>query len=329
MKRKMQIHKIKSNVPASPIIFVLILLLVVIPASGCSFFSTIKKTTKLIARDLHIEGSDLKKMAGIAYFENRTFFTIQNFKESFHKSLTESLTDACHNLILMEPDDSGYPDLLSSQPVQGTGRIDNIALADAGKKLGLNAIVTGALIDISGAEETKGILWFKKTENIVRVMINIEVYDTETAAKLYDKNYVRKIEVEKPELNAIKTKTIKDLPLLNDAFTQVAASMGQDVCEVICAQPWRGYIISTAGNKVVLSTGKKAGLLPDDIFEVYDCEKIIKGTDGHCFVIPGYKTGEIKITTVYQDRAEAVILSGEGIREGSSVSLKNDSEKQF
>ena len=61
------------------------------------------------------------------------------------------------------------------------------------------------------------------------------------------------------------------------------------------------------------------GLKPGDILDVYYSGKTIEGAEGRLFFIPGLKTGEIKITTVHPDRAEAVLFSGNAIQAGSSV----------
>jgi len=43
---------------------------------------------------------------------------------------------------------------------------------------------------------------------------------------------------------------------------------------------------------------------------------------GHRFLVPGAKTGEVKITGVFDDSAEASIVSGDSIREGNTVRAK-------
>jgi len=65
------------------------------------------------------------------------------------------------------------------------------------------------------------------------------------------------------------------------------------------------------------------GIKSGNIFEVYDSNGVFKGAKGQKFFIPGLKTGEIKITAVYPDSAEAVRFSGQNIQPGSSIGLKD------
>ena len=117
--------------------------------------------------------------------------------------------------------------------------------------------------------------------------------------------------------NEIRTDTI------NDALKSIAADMGEQICYAVVLQPWKGYITSTFAEKIIISSGKNVGIKPGNIFEVYDSNGVFKGAEERKFFIPGLKTGEIKITAVYPDSAEAVCFSGQNIQPGSSISLKD------
>jgi len=211
---------------------------------------------------------------------------------------------------------------LINLPIHPTGQLDNLAIAKAGKQIGLNAIVTGRLIDIKATKEESGILWFKGAGNIVQMQIIVEVYDTETAAKLLDEIFFHEIEVNEQEFESKKKKKAEGISGFKDAFMHIAGVAGEKICDTVVRQPWKGYIVSISGNRIIISSGRKSGLISGDILEVYAGEKIINGKDGQRFFVPGLKTGEIKITTVYPDRAEAVSVSASDIKEGYSVRIK-------
>jgi hypothetical protein len=58
------------------------------------------------------------------------------------------------------------------------------------------------------------------------------------------------------------------------------------------------------------------------VFEVFDSSEIFDGSAGQRFFIPGLKIGEIKVTAVFADRAEAIKVSGDNIIEGSFIGPK-------
>lgn len=304
------------------IITAILLLVAVSMVPGCSSFSTIKKTTKKIVRDLKAPDGDIKKGIGITLFSNKTFYDNQRFEEFFFTNLVSTMKEACPDIRLIRTGDTGCPAVLIDLPIQPGGQLDNLALAKAGRQIGLNAIVTGSLTDIKAIKEEHGLLWFKGACNIVQMRIVVEVYDTETAAKLFDEILSHEIEVNEQEFESIKSKKAEGISGFKDAFMHIAGVAAEKICDTVAMQPWKGYIVSISGNRIIISSGRKSGLISGDILEVYAGEKIINGKDGQRFFVPGLKTGEIRITTVYPDRAEAVSISADDIREGCSVRIK-------
>ncbi|MBC2694353.1 MAG: hypothetical protein HF982_03560 [Desulfobacteraceae bacterium] len=286
--------------------------------AGCSFLPAIKR----IACDIKAPAGNLKKKVGITFFENRTFCAVNNFEKIFHIKLAEKIKETCPNILIIKPGDTGYPDQMVVPPRLASGRIDNLVLAKTGRKFGLNAIVTGSLIDISGNKENRGILWFKNTYNFIRFQIVVGVYDTETGAKIFDDSFVHEIKVDELDLNNLGIGDTNAIPALTDSLLNASIPIGKKICDAVNIQPWKGYVISSFDDKIIISSGKRSGLILGDKLEVYDSESIFEGKDGQKFFIPGLKIEEIKITALYPDRAEATPISGKNIKVGSTVKIK-------
>ncbi|MBN1930883.1 MAG: hypothetical protein JW786_04655 [Desulfobacterales bacterium] len=266
----------------------------------------------------------MKKKVAIVPFENQTLFIGQNIEQNLQKALVETIKKGTPDLLLIKPGDEGYPDALFEIPKHEWGQIDNFALAKIGRQLGLNAIITGALINISGEKKNGGILWFNDTCKIIRLQTVIEIYDTETAAKLLDESFVHEFKVDESDFKLIQTKkNVQSILELQVALKYLADIIGEKICGVVSQPSCKGYIVSIINEKIVISSGKNIGLRSGDILEVHNCNKIIEGVNGERFFVPGIKTAEIKITAVYPDKAEAVTVSGGEIHEESSVWLKN------
>jgi len=297
--------------------------------TGCSTYSSMKKTTKRLIRDYKAPDGDLKKRMAIALFENKTAFSGKGLEESFTRGLVKAIKMSCPGILVLEPHDPGYLNYLVNLPRKTSGVIDNFNLAKTGRQLGLNTVVTGALIDVRKHKKTRGILWFKDIYNFVQVQVMTEVYDTQTGAKLLDKSYMYEIEDEDILYDDISyydsTEQTSEISVhvINDALKFIAADMGEQICDAVVLQPWKGYITSIFGEKVVIASGEKVGIEPGDIFEVYDSNGVFRGAEEQKFFIPGPKTGEIKITAVYPDSAEAVRFSGQNIQPGSSIGIKD------
>ena len=51
-------------------------------------------------------------------------------------------------------------------------------------------------------------------------------------------------------------------------------------------------------------------------------DEILEGKGGHKFIVPGIKSGEVKVKSVYQYSTIAEIISGDEIKVGNVVKLK-------
>jgi len=304
------------------VVFAVILFLFsIFVIAGCSTYSSVKKSTKKIVRDITAI-DDVKKKVAISFFANNTSCTNQNLEELFQKNLAETISRACSDILLIKPGDAECPDFLTRPLSRETGHLDNLALAKAGQRLGLNAIITGAFIDIKVYKEKQGFLWLKDDRNFLRVIISCEVYDIETGAELLDESFDYEVRIDETEFASIKAKQTKDTTALKDALAHIAEAMGEKICDTVSVLPWKGYVVSITNDKIIISSGKRAGLLRGDMLEVYESGKIIQGKDGLRFFLPGLKTGEIKITDVYPDKAHAVLVTGDAIKAGSSIRIK-------
>jgi hypothetical protein len=316
-------QRVKSfTVKFYPVINSFFLLLCIVSITGCSAVSSIERSTKRMVRDIKAPDSVLKKKVGILLFENKTTLVNKDVEKKFIRDLYETIASSCPNILLEKPSDSEYPDALARVPRTRFGYIDNLALAKAGRQLGLNAIVTGALITVAPDKRKKGILWLKDMHYFVQVRIATEVYDTETAAKLLDESFVHEVEVDELDLESIQAGGKMNASIVDEAFKVIADKMGEKICDAIIFQPWKGFITSIDADKIHLNFGGKIGLKIGDLFSVFDSNKIFEGLEGRRFFIPGAKTGEIKITAVHPDTAEAILVSGHEIQSGFCVQPK-------
>ncbi len=287
--------------------------------NGCSSFYDIKKKTKRIVRDIKFLDENLKKKVWITSFDNRSCWKAQSFNVFFREKLVETINNTSSQILLIDPKDEGYSDHL---PTLSSGRIDNFALAEHGRLLGLNAIVTGSLVDLSAEQKKKGLWWFRDTHCYLQMRIIIEVYDTETAAKLIDEDFVHKVEVDETTYQAAVSKKGENIPEIDNAFVHAASVLGEKICDAVGIESWKGYIISKTDDRITISSGRRSGLGPGDILKVYEIGTIIEGAGGYRFFGYGHETGEIKLTDVSSDMAEGIQVSGEVKNIGCTVRFK-------
>lgn len=286
-------------------------------ASGCSIGSSVKKGTKKIVRNFKSSDGNLSKKIGIALFEDAANFEDWNYAMIIQTGLTAAIGEECPKLRLVRQGHEGYPVELSGSPKSPAGTVDVFRLISEGRKYGFNAIVDGRLLDIVPTEKKQGFLWFKDTTRFLKVQILAEVYDMETGAKLLDENFIREIEMDEMET----TNSVKNAyaPAINSAIEDILPIMGEKICDVISAAFWQGFVVSTGGGIITISAGEQAGLNAGDELALFSGAEIIEGYGGQQFMVPGPRNGKIRITTVFPETSEAILVKGEPAEEGDVV----------
>ena len=298
----------------------LIILSLAFLAAGCSLFPA---GTKSGINDISKpSGNNLIKRIALTKFENKSFIGQGEFEEIFQNNLFLKFEKACPGISLIKPEETGNIILSGKLPKTGSGQIDSFKIAEAGRDAGMNAIITGSLIDIAGVEEKRGFLLFERSQSFARVDMIINVYDAATGTKIHEENIKQQIEIAEHEYDALMGKTPKCVMEFKEKITDALFLIGKSVCSKIRNQPWQGFVISGQGGGITISSGENAGLKTGMVFDAYDAGKIISGADGQKFFMPGQKAGTVKITDVFRDKAEAVILTGSDVKAGSVIKIK-------
>ncbi len=300
------------------------LLIILFTIAGCSGFSHVKLATKITADRIadKFKKDRFKKKIGIGNFENRTVFIGHDVGNSIQKNIVKVIAKECPDIILETAGDTGLAKSFKVSSKNSFRGIDNLGLARSGRELGMNAIVTGGLMDVREKQEERGLFWFKDVHDFVEIVIAVEVYDTETGAKLLDESYLYESEIDMSEVELIRENRAVEIPSVNKAVLRATKILGEKICLSVLKAKWKGFIRSMSDNKIILASGSDVGLKSGDILEVNDNRKLINGVDGEKFYLPGHKKGEIRLTAVFSDRSEAVAITDNGIRTGYSVQLK-------
>jgi hypothetical protein len=269
--------------------------------TGCAFQNPI--------RTIGFSNTGLKKK--IAILPAEQVLKDERLKLLFEKSLADNIEKKCSDMILLKPE--------QTKSLQTS---DNLALAEAGKALGVNAIVRARLGTVSIGKEEKGFPMFKRLRNIASVYADIQILDTATAAKLIEQSLTRNTEANDADIDLIKTGKDFGGSFMGNMLSDMAAEFAVKICDTITVQPWQSYVVSGSKGVFTISGGKDAGIQPGELLNVYDRGETLSGAEGQRFFKPGPKIGELKVIAVFPDRAEAIAFAGKDFREGSSVRQK-------
>ena len=266
---------------------------------------------------VRIDKHKLHKKAAFIGFFSRSAGVDESTKAYLRDHLWPAFKEQCEDdLTILRRGDAAYPAALDSLVRDQFGRLNSFELTTVARFSGLNAIVAATIIDIRVASEISGILWYKTPEGQLRLTILVEVFDAETGTKLLDRTYIREEEVEELEPGAGEALRPEDRPVLEAVLRDVAKDMGEHVCETLDDLPWRAYVSGINRERVTLSAGESAGLVPGNILKLYNSQ-IIDGLNNQQFFLTGERVGRIQIIEVFPDRSEALLIEGQGLRDYS------------
>jgi hypothetical protein len=282
-------------------------------ASGCA-------TTKKITKEIIGSRKALKKKIACLPTVNKTGYGGKDFQEAARAHLSTFLKRFSDDLIIV--DSPKTRSLLEGIPRLPSGQIDNLALAELGRALGLNAVLEETLSEIECVPDKCGIWGFRNACMFVQFSLRVRAYDIETGAILFDEYANDEVEVSERDCTDIKERSGYHKTVADRLLTKTTAWICKRLCELLGNEPWKGYITSVSENTFTLIAGDDVGLAAGDILEVFGTSEPIKGQAGQCYLVSGSKIGELRITRVHRDRAEAIGILGSDLQKSSHVELK-------
>jgi hypothetical protein len=290
--------------------------------SGCGAYTNLKKSTENIVRDFRAPDDDLKKSVFRVALYNQVAASRQDLGEAIASRYGESLPQSCPVLLLIGPDNQPAYQPLNQLFQNASGPMDNLALVRIGKQLGLTAVVSSRFYAIAIRKEDTGILWLRKKLPFAWISASTEVFDIETGAKFMDQTFTREIELDEDSAEQVKKGNVASVPKIDKAVNEIIKEMADAVCDALIRKPWKGFVTRVSGDGLTLSSGSDAGLAVGRVLKVYGPGSRIQGTEGQTYLLPGNNIGEIRITAVRSDSADAEIVSGGGFQVDDVVKTK-------
>jgi len=199
---------------------------------------------------------------------------------------------------------------------------DLMKLNSVARALGLNALLTGTLLDIRIDEAKEGLWIFEDTFPAAFLELEVNLYDVETNAVLLSELVKAMVNMSDWDRPSPTDNQRYDPRLVKKLLESAAFQLNEKICTILEKEPWKGYVIDFGNSKVEISAGTDVGLRKGDVLEVFRYEQPIEATTGEHYLISGPKIGEIRIENVFQHTAVAEIISGSDFDKSNSVKLK-------
>lgn len=317
-----------ANIRATARVYALMLIAGVLAAVafGCTTVKDTAKGAARVAGDTSRKVADvftatesgLKAKIALIGIESEAPGGPIGFAPFFQKTIPGLIQAECSQVLI----DETVGEILRSPPRLPSGQIDGFSLAQLGRPRGLNFFVIGTLSDVRLLDEKTGFWLWKDTRYMIRTVMRVEIIESAKGTKALDETYAEDMEIE--ELRYQQFKDDRNIPLsaIDRIMSRLMREAGYKICQALRDEPWQGFVVAVDQDRITLSSGRAVGLTAGKVLEVYDNGRMVESKEGQRFLRPGEKIGEATVSSVTEDRAEAIFNGSARVSVGGIVRLK-------
>lgn len=180
---------------------------------------------------------------------------------------------------------------------------------EAGRLMGLNAVLAGNITDLSVHRQLKGIYGFRDNAPFLALEMELRLLDMTTGTVLAQESFRRQEVINDVEADGITLSGAKPDPnLVNKLLAQATKDAESWVLAKVAAQPWGGTILQVEGDKVLLTAGRDTGLPVGAVLTVYALGERIKAGTGQEIHLPGPVVGKLQLTELGPRNSWAAVV---------------------
>lgn len=300
----------------------------ILPCVVLLFLGTVASS---IAAETEESQRVLKKRIYVAGFENK----VEPWW-SWHWDLGEGMSDMLVSALVETGrftvlEREALQDILEEQKLAEEGKVSAQTAAQAGKLLGAQIIIRGAITEFSHKKSgTGGQIKIKgfsigQAKEVAHVAVDVRMYDTTSGEVLTSKPVEGGAET-----RALKVGVVyKDLAFGAGGFEKTPLGKAtreviKEAVELIISEmkeiPWEGSVVTVRDGKVYINAGSNANVKEGDVFVVYEKgEELVDPTTGLSLGAEETELGKIKVDSVKEKYSTAEVLEGSGFSQGNVV----------
>ena len=251
--------------------------------------------------------SGLRKRVLLVPFLNQAAISEKRMEEI--TSLFVSLIEKDSN-ILLEKTTEPLPSTMKMRSPQ-FGIVTDAGLAKKAEELGVNVLMTVVVNPYDVRLKRSGIWPLRKTKQEVDVSVVVNGLDLFNGTLFLSHSENEKLDLaidEDEEFEEEVSAKKPGMPQLDEkvfhrTLSRILERQAAVVQSAMRSLPWTGRILSSDGDKIIISAGKRVGVSPDRVFEVFGRGEQVRSASGKSIYLLGAKVGEVKTVEVSEDSA--------------------------
>ena len=188
-------------------------------------------------------------------------------------------------------------------------------MLEAGRRLGINTILTGRITDLSVSYRFKGIYGFRDNTPFLGLETDLSLYDVTSGTLLAQVSKRPELPLSELESENIKLGKAPPVKRVDELAAKSVEPIEEWVADQVSLQAWSGVILAVENDKIKVPVGRDTGLPLDSALTIYARgEKIVSG-GGRPIYLPGKMVGKIVLTKLGPRTSWAAPLPTEAKRQ--------------
>jgi len=216
--------------------------------------------------------------------------------------------------------------VLDEQKLEHTAAFDPATAARAGRLVGVNAVVIGAITEFGVKQEGVEGFGYKKKVQTAECTIDVRIVETETGRVLYADSGRGVFTYETKEFMGMGQKAGYNQVLADKSLRAAVSQFLNNVIAQLSYIEWSGRIAKVSGSQIIVNAGRETGLNVGDVLVVRGLgEEVIDPDTGLSLGRePGPVKGEIQVVEFFgEDASICKVVSGRGFATGDMVKYKS------
>ena len=262
-----------------------------------------------------------KLRVGIVDFLNKTTYGAGRLGTSASDILTTELFKTGAFIVVER---AQLKQVLGEQAMGQTGVVNPETAAQAGKVLGLNALVTGSISQFGVSTSGADYAVYKEKVQTAKCTVDVRVVDTSTGQLLFADSGKGEFQRKAQEVLGLGQRAGYDETLGQEALRSAITKFMDNLVQQLQSVEWSGRIAMVSSNEVYINAGRDVGLKPGDTLvvqtlgqEIYDPQtKVLLGRTR------GTLKGELLVMESEEKMTITQIRAGTGFQVGDVVKVK-------
>lgn len=167
---------------------------------------------------------------------------------------------------------------------------------EAGRRLGINALLAGNITDLSVQRALKGIYGMRENRPFLSLEVELRLVDVTTGIVVGQEAFKRQEQVDDTVAEAIEGGAQPDQKLVSKLLAEITQETTAWVGKRVSSLPWGGTVLEVEGNRVLVSVGRDTGLPTGTVLTIYALGERIKAGTGQQLALPGPRVGRVKLS---------------------------------